>query len=82
MREPMVRKDIEAGLLVQLDMPEVKSAPIRLHAIYWTDAPPGPAGSWLIARFAAHAAAAAEAANQRSILSAWRDRRERSARER
>jgi hypothetical protein len=36
---------------------------MRLHAIYRTDAPPGPAGSWLIARFEAQATAAAEAAD-------------------
>jgi hypothetical protein len=37
------------------------------------------AGSWLIDRFEAQAAGAAEAANQRSILSASRERRIRSA---
>jgi hypothetical protein len=41
-----------------------------LNAIYRTDTPPGSAGSWLIARFEAQAAGAAEAAKQRSIPSA------------
>ena len=68
MPEPMVREDLEGGRLVQLDMPEYKDGFIRLHAIYRTDTPPGPAGSWLIARFEAQAAGAAEAANQRSSL--------------
>jgi DNA-binding transcriptional LysR family regulator len=76
MPEPMVRADIEAGRLVRLDMPEYKDGFIRLHAIYRTDTPPGPAGSWLIARFVGQAA---EEANQSSILPASRDRRKRSA---
>lgn len=53
MPEPIVREDVEGGRLVQLDMPEVKSASLRLYAIYRTDTPPGPAGSWLISRFEA-----------------------------
>ena len=48
--------------------------PCELQAIYRTDTPPGPAGSWLISRFKAQGAGAAEAANQRSILSASRNR--------
>jgi DNA-binding transcriptional LysR family regulator len=51
MPEPMVREDIERGRLVQLDMPDWRSASIRLDAIHRTDTPPGPAGSWLIDRF-------------------------------
>jgi DNA-binding transcriptional LysR family regulator len=66
MPEPMVRTDIEKGRLVRLDMPEYKDGFIRLHAIYRTDTPPGPAGSWLIARFVAQAEEAAEANNQRT----------------
>jgi DNA-binding transcriptional LysR family regulator len=56
MPEPIVRDDLEGGRLVRLDIPEYKDGFIRLHAIYRTDTPPGPAGSWLIARFAAQAA--------------------------
>jgi hypothetical protein len=59
----------------QLDLPEYKDGFIRLHAIYRTDTPPGPAGSWLIARFVAQAEGVAKVANQ----AASRDRRKRSA---
>jgi len=55
MPEPMVRDDIERGRLVWLDLPEYKDGLLRLHAIYRTDTPPGPAGSWLIDRFVAQA---------------------------
>jgi DNA-binding transcriptional LysR family regulator len=79
MPEPMVRNDLEEGRLLRLDIPEYKDGFIRLHAIYRTDAPPGPAGSWLIARFEAQAAGAAEAANRRSIVTSSRYRRRRSA---
>jgi DNA-binding transcriptional LysR family regulator len=81
MPEPMVREDLQRGRLVQLDMPEYKDGFIRLHAIYRTDTPPGPAGSWLIARFEAQASEAAEAANRR-VSSASRGRRKRSTRAR
>jgi DNA-binding transcriptional LysR family regulator len=73
MPEPMVREDLEAGRLVQLDMPDCKGGPYRLQAIYRTDTPPGPAGAWLIARFEAQAAGMPEAAKQRSCPSAVRD---------
>ena len=75
MPEPMVRDDLEGGRLVQLDLPEYKDGFIRLHAIYRTDTPPGPAGSWLIARFVAQAEGVAKVANQ----AASRDRRKRPA---
>jgi DNA-binding transcriptional LysR family regulator len=75
MPEPMVREDVQAGRLVRLDMREYKDGIMRLHAIYRTDTPPGPAGSWLIARFVAQAEGAAKVANQ----AASRDRRKRSA---
>jgi DNA-binding transcriptional LysR family regulator len=64
MPEPMVREDVENGRLVRLDMPEVKSGFIRLFAIYRTDTPPGPAGSWLVARFVAQAPAMVETNNR------------------
>jgi DNA-binding transcriptional LysR family regulator len=57
MPEPLVREDVESGRLVQLDMPEYMDGLLRLHAIYRTDTPPGPAASWLIARFVAQAEA-------------------------
>jgi DNA-binding transcriptional LysR family regulator len=59
MPEHMVREDVETGALVQLDMPELKRGSERLYAIYRTDVPPGPAGSWLISRFEAQAAQSA-----------------------
>jgi DNA-binding transcriptional LysR family regulator len=65
MPEPMVREDVEAGRLVRLDIREYKDGFMRLHAIYRTDTPPGPAGSWLIARFEAQTAGAAEAVTSR-----------------
>ena len=55
MPEPMVREDVDAGRLVQLDMPELREGSVRLYAIYRTDTPPGAAGSWLISRFEAQA---------------------------
>ena len=63
MPEPMVREDIEGGRLVPLDMPELQRGSLRLYAIYRTDTPPGPAGSWLISRFEAQAARATESAD-------------------
>jgi DNA-binding transcriptional LysR family regulator len=79
MPEPTVREDLEARRLIRLDMAEYKDGFVRLHAIYRTDTPPGPAGPWLIARFEEQAAGAAEAANRRSIVTLSRDRRKRSA---
>jgi len=63
MPEPMVCEDIEGGRLVPLDMPELQRGSLRLYAIYRTDAPPGPTGSWLIPRFEAQAATATESAD-------------------
>ena len=74
MPEPMVREDLEKGWLVQLDMPDCKSGSLRLHAIYRTDTPPGPAGSWLISRFEAQAAGTTESADQLTVRSAAQDR--------
>jgi DNA-binding transcriptional LysR family regulator len=51
MPEPMVREDIQAGRLVYLDMPDCKGGPYRLQAIHRTDAPPGPAGRFLISHY-------------------------------
>jgi DNA-binding transcriptional LysR family regulator len=55
MPEPMVREDLEARRLVHLDVPDCKGGAYRLQALYRTDTPPGPAGSWLIDRFQAQA---------------------------
>ncbi len=67
MPEPMVRADIEAGRLKRLEMPH---SSYRLEAIYRTDTPPGPAASWLIARFKAQAATQAPTGAQQSPA-AW-----------
>jgi hypothetical protein len=47
----MVQEDLDAGRLVRLDLPDNRGGPYALEAIYRTDAPPGPAAAWLIARF-------------------------------
>jgi DNA-binding transcriptional LysR family regulator len=73
MPEPMVREDIAKGRLVQLDMREHKDGFVRLHAIYRTDTPPGPAGSWLIDRFVAQADVVVGGAGK--LPSVTRDRR-------
>jgi DNA-binding transcriptional LysR family regulator len=54
MPEPSVRADIAAGRLVRLDIPEMRVVRYPLQAIYRTDTPPGPAGSWMIRRFVGH----------------------------
>jgi DNA-binding transcriptional LysR family regulator len=70
MPEPMVREDLERGRLVQLDMRDYKDGFLRLHAIYRTDTSPGPAGSWLIARFEAQASGAREFVDRRPAAAA------------
>ncbi len=50
---PMVREDIDAGRLVRLDMPDTQSVSYVLQAIYRSDTPPGPAGSFFIAHLEA-----------------------------
>jgi DNA-binding transcriptional LysR family regulator len=50
MPEPMVREDLERGRLIRLNLPEFLGGFYRFSAIYRTDTPPGPAGSWLIRR--------------------------------
>jgi DNA-binding transcriptional LysR family regulator len=62
MPEPMVREDVEQRRLVQLGMSDWTRGEIQLHAIYRTDTPPGPAGTWLVSRFKAQAARDPEAA--------------------
>jgi DNA-binding transcriptional LysR family regulator len=47
---PMVREDLEVGRLVRLKLPDFKGGPYRFFAVYRTDNPPGPAGSYLISR--------------------------------
>jgi len=52
MPEPMVRADLAAGRLKQLDLPEGSDGfHYAFHAIYRTDTPPKPAAAWMIQRF-------------------------------
>jgi len=51
MPAPMIADDLAQGRLVHLDMPDAKHLEYFFEAIYRTDTPPGPAASWLIARF-------------------------------
>jgi DNA-binding transcriptional LysR family regulator len=51
MPEPMVRDDLAAGRLKQLDLPDCKGAFCTFQVIHRTDTPPGPAAAWLIQRF-------------------------------
>lgn len=48
----VVRKDLSAGRLVELSIEEVPAGGLKLpmNAVYRVDAPPGPAGRWLIDR--------------------------------
>jgi DNA-binding transcriptional LysR family regulator len=47
---PMIEEDLATGKLVVLDMPDNSGGDYVMDAIYRTDTPPGPAGSWLIER--------------------------------
>ena len=51
MPRPMIEADLAAGHLVELAMPDDTGTDYRLSGIYRTDAPPGPAASWLLERF-------------------------------
>ncbi|MCE0461124.1 LysR family transcriptional regulator [Pseudomonas uvaldensis] len=55
---PMVQADLEAGRLVELDLPDFKGGTYTFDAVYRTDSPPGPAGRWLIERFGQQVATA------------------------
>jgi DNA-binding transcriptional LysR family regulator len=56
---PMIEEDLATGKLVQLDMPDNISGDYVMDAIYRTDTPPGPAGSWLIERLRRQSGSAA-----------------------
>jgi DNA-binding transcriptional LysR family regulator len=51
MPESMVADDLATGRLIRLDMPDSIGGDYVMDAIYRTDTPPGPAGSWLIEHF-------------------------------
>ena len=46
-----VADDLAAGVLVELDIPDLAPFDYALDAIYRADTPPGPAATWLIERF-------------------------------
>ena len=46
-----VKDDLDAGVLVQIEAPDVAPFDYPLDAIYRVDTPPGPAAAWLIERF-------------------------------
>ncbi|OAN64074.1 LysR family transcriptional regulator [Sphingomonas sp. TDK1] len=48
---PLIEPDLVAGTLVRLAMPESPGGMYRFGAIWRRDVPPGPAASWLRARF-------------------------------
>jgi DNA-binding transcriptional LysR family regulator len=75
MPEPLVHEDIDKGRLVRLNVPEYKDGFLRLHAIYRTDTPPGPAASWLIARFETQANVMAKFGDEHAALVSLQDRR-------
>ncbi|MGA7527643.1 MAG: LysR substrate-binding domain-containing protein, partial [Pseudolabrys sp.] len=79
MPEPLVHEDIDRGRLVRLDVPEYKDGFLRLHAIYRTDTPPGPAASWLVARFETQARVMAKFRDEHTALVSLQGRRKRSA---
>lgn len=49
---PMIREDLMSGRLVKIELPDIKGGNYRFFAIHRTDAPPGPAGTYLIQKFA------------------------------
>jgi DNA-binding transcriptional LysR family regulator len=53
---PMIEADLKSGALVHLSMPDHHGGIYRFDAFHRTDTPPGPAGTWLLQRFADHAA--------------------------
>jgi DNA-binding transcriptional LysR family regulator len=50
MPEPMVRADLESGRLVRLDLRDWRGGEYLMQAVHKVEAPPGPAGRWLIER--------------------------------
>lgn len=51
---PAVAADLFSGALVQLDLPDHRGGTYRFDGIYRSDAPPGPAATWLLQHFAEH----------------------------
>jgi DNA-binding transcriptional LysR family regulator len=78
MPEPFVHEDIDEGRLARLDVPEYKDGFLRLHAIYRTGTPPGPAASWLIDRFETQAKVMAKFGDEHAALVNLQSRRKKS----
>lgn len=51
---PAIEADLFSGTLVRLDLPDHRGGSYRFDAIYRSDAPPGPAATWLLQHFAEH----------------------------
>ncbi|MFC3714094.1 LysR family transcriptional regulator [Sphingoaurantiacus capsulatus] len=51
---PMIEADLFSGALVRLDLPDHRGGSYRFDGIYRSDAPPGPAATWLLQYFAEH----------------------------
>ena len=51
---PAVAADLFSGALVRLDLPDHRGGAYRFDGIYRSDAPPGPAATWLLQHFAEH----------------------------
>lgn len=49
---PAVEADLFSGALVRLDLPDHRGGTYRFDGIYRSDAPPGPAATWLLEHFA------------------------------
>jgi len=50
---PMVAEDLATGRLLRLDLPDLTGGPYCFGATWRREAPPGPAGRWLLDRFIA-----------------------------
>ena len=48
----MVRADLESGRLVRLDLRDWRGGEYQMQVAHKIEAPPGPAGRWLIERLA------------------------------
>lgn len=52
MPKPMVSDDLKRGRLVKLEIETTEDTVYRLHTVYRSDTPPGPAATWLMEQLA------------------------------
>ena len=52
----MIADDVQAGRLIQLNIPDLPAFDYLVDVIYRIDTPPGPAAAWLMERFGQHVA--------------------------